>query len=351
MLPMSLGSELVDQMTTALVLVDADGKIQHLNSAAEHLISLSNSTANGVAIATRLPCIAEELTKMISAAAERGLTYAQDLTINGNPMHSEDRIVDCRVSPFQTAGQAAVLLEFADITRRLRVHREHMLLQQHAASRKMVRQLAHEIKNPLGGIRGSAQLLSRKVADKDLSAYTDVIVTEVDRLAGLADTLLGPAQHSEKTSVNIHDLLEHVARLTEAREDTQVRLRRQYDPSLPPLQLDENQIIQAILNLTNNAVLAAGPDGHIEFRTTAMANFTIGPICHRMVVGIEIEDDGPGIPEEIRDSIFFPLVTGTREGTGLGLPLAQELVNRHGGFIEFSSRPGRTIFSLRLPVE
>lgn len=348
---MSQASDLVDQMTTALVLVNGDGYIQKLNAAAEQLISLSNSTANGVALGERLPCIAEELNKMIKSAAERGLTYAQDLTINGNSMHSEDRIVDCRVSPFQTNNDALVLLEFSDITRRLRVHREHTLLLQHVASRKMVRQLAHEIKNPLGGIRGAAQLLSRKIDNKDLSTYTEVIVTEVDRLAGLADTLLGPAQHSEKTSVNIHDLLEHVARLTEAREDTSVRLKRQYDPSLPSLQLDENQIIQAILNLTNNAVLAAGPGGSLVFRTNAMANFTIGSICHRMVVGIDIEDDGPGIPEDIRDSIFFPLVTGTREGTGLGLPLAQELLNRHGGFIEFSTRPGRTIFSLRLPVE
>ncbi len=343
-------TELYEQMSTAIVLLDGKGTVADINAAAEHLIGLSRNTSRGVNLLTRLPSVSEDLGHMIRSAEEQGLTYAQNLTFNAPPLHTEDKIVDCRVSPFRGNGPATVLIEFTDITRRIKVHNEQLLLKQHQASRKMVRQLAHEIKNPLGGIRGAAQLLARKVSNPEYAKYTDVIVTEVDRLAGLANTLLGPGKKTQKSEINIHDAIEHVARLAEANELPTPKIRREYDPSLPPLKLDANQIIQAILNLVNNAIESTGSEGHLTLRTYALANYIIGDSCHRAVASIDVEDDGPGIADEIKDSVFFPLVTGREDGTGLGLPLAQELVNRHDGLIEFVSRPGRTVFSIRLPI-
>ncbi len=347
---MSDSARLLAQLSTSVVVVNAAGLIQFMNGASESLLGVSARRATGRSLYEHLPCVSEDLKPMIESAADRRLAFAQDLTLLARPSAPEDRVVDCRVSPYEGDEEDQVLVEFADITRRLRVHRENMLLQQHAASRRMVRQLAHEIKNPLGGIRGAAQLLQRQLAQPDQQQYTGVIVAEADRLAGLANTLLGPVSDSEKQETNIHDLLEHVARLTSADSKTAPTVVRDYDPGLPSLNLDRNQLIQAILNLVNNAVAASGPDGQIILRTQAVANFTIGSKCHRMIASVAIEDNGPGIAEDIRDSVFFPLVTGTEGGTGLGLPLSQELINRHDGLIEFESRPGKTVFYIRLPI-
>ena len=223
------------------------------------------------------------------------------------------------------------------------------LIAQHFTGRKIIRQLAHEIKNPLGGLRGAAQLLERRLASPELKEYTGVIIREADRLAGLVDSLLGPGGRLTKAEVNIHEILEHVAQLVLA-ESGGITLQRDYDPGLPTLMLDRDQMIQAVLNLARNAVAATGGNGTVRLGTRALTNFTIGETRHRVVAEIEVEDDGPGVPDELRDSVFYPLVTGRPGGTGLGLPLAQELANRHGGLIEFTSRPGRTVFHLRLPL-
>ncbi|MEL7536936.1 MAG: nitrogen regulation protein NR(II) [Pseudomonadota bacterium] len=345
--------DLLDQLSTSVLVVTADASIVDMNPATEQLIGTSRRRAVGTSLLERLPCVAEDIKSMINGALEQQISFAQDLTLQGNPTYPEDRVVDCRVTPHEAHSRSHVIVEFSDITRRVRVHRENMLLQQHGASRRMVRQLAHEIKNPLGGIRGAAQLLSRQFDDDaDLKRYTEVIVAEVDRLAGLADTLLGPGQQTNKRPVNVHDLLEHVARLVEPQDDaSSIELVRAYDPGLPYLTLDRDQIIQAILNIVNNALAVLPAGGTLVLRTRAAANFTIGDRFHRVIASIEIEDNGPGIADEIRDSVFFPLVTSRPDGTGIGLPLAQELVNRHGGLIEFATRPGRTVFYIRLPIQ
>jgi two-component system nitrogen regulation sensor histidine kinase GlnL len=215
----------------------------------------------------------------------------------------------------------------------------------------MIRQLAHEIKNPLGGIRGAAQLLERQLADAGLREYTDVVISETDRLASLVNTLLGPGGPPNKRPVNIHELLEYVIRLITAEERKKLTIRRDYDPGLPPVDLDRDQMVQAFLNLVRNAATALDGQGTITLRSRAVTNFTIGDTRHRVIASIEIEDDGPGIPRGLQDSVFYPLVTSRPEGTGLGLPAAQELLSRHGGLIEFDSRPGRTVFYVRLPLE
>ena len=215
----------------------------------------------------------------------------------------------------------------------------------------MVRQLAHEIKNPLGGLRGAAQLLERQLDSDDLREYTGVIISEADRLAALVDTLLGPGGPPNRQIVNIHELLEYVLRLVEPETSANISIVRDYDAGLPDTELDRDQLVQAFLNLVRNALTALSGQGRITLRTRALINFTIGETLHPVAISIDIEDDGPGIPPELQDSVFYPLVTSNPEGTGLGLPVAQELISRHHGLIEFESRPGRTVFQVRIPLQ
>ena len=293
---------------------------------------------------------------MLARVIETGDHYANELRLGPTEVHNEDRIVDCRVAPIEL-DNAVLLVEMTDVTRRSKISRENALMIQHGAGRQMIRQLAHEIKNPLGGIRGAAQLLEKQLRggagnDADeLTEYTDVVISETDRLAGLVDTLLGPGGPPNKQPANVHELLEYVVRLIEAEEQKSIVFKRDYDPGLPLIDLDRDQMVQALLNLVRNAVMALEGQGTITLRSRAVTNFTIGEIRHRVIASIEIEDDGPGIPFELQDSVFYPLVTSRPSGTGLGLPAAQELLSRHGGLIEFDSRPGRTVFQVRIPLE
>lgn len=243
-----------------------------------------------------------------------------------------------------------LIVEMTDVTRRIRINRENALMIQHGAGRQMVRQLAHEIKNPLGGLRGAAQLLGKQLDSEELREYTQVIISEADRLASLVDTLLGPGGPPAKKSINIHELIEYVLRLVKSEVGDGIYVRRDYDPGLPNLDLDRDQIVQALLNLVRNAMTAMDGYGNLIIRTRADLNFTINETSHPVIASIEIEDDGPGIPLELQDSVFYPLVTSRPDGTGLGLPVAQELLSRHGGMIEFDSRPGKTVFYVRLPL-
>lgn len=291
-----------------------------------------------------------ELRDILSRVLETGDHYANELRLSATEVHAHERIVDCRVSPL-SGEDAALLVEMTDVTRRSKISRENALLIQHGAGRQMIRQLAHEIKNPLGGIRGAAQLLGKQLENGELTEYTDVVISETDRLAGLVDTLLGPGGPPNKQPVNIHELLEYVVRIIEVEDQKQVSFKRDYDPGLPLIDLDRDQIIQALLNLVRNAVAALEGQGTITLKSRAVTNFTIGDKRHSVIASIEIEDDGPGIPSELQDSVFYPLVTSRPEGTGLGLPAAQELLSRHGGLIEFESRPGRTVFFVRIPLQ
>ncbi len=291
-----------------------------------------------------------EMREILSRVATTGDHYANELRLAPTEVHAEERIVDCHVSPV-SIDDARLLVEIADVTRRMQITRENALLIQHGAGRQMIRQLAHEIKNPLGGIRGAAQLLERQLADPEQREYTDVIISETDRLASLVDTLLGPGGPPNKKPVNIHELLEYVVRIVAAEDTRKLTIHRDYDPGLPLIDLDRDQMVQAFLNLVGNAAAALDGQGTITLRSRAVTNFTIGNIRHRVIASIEIEDDGPGIPAELQDTVFYPLVTSKPEGTGLGLPAAQELLSRHGGLIEFESRPGRTLFAVRIPLE
>ncbi len=332
-----------------MILLDEHLLIVDLNPAAENILGISQRRAAGEPL-LQLVDDEPEMRDILTRVVATGDHYANEMCLAPTEVHNDERFVDCRVSPIET-DDACLLVEITDVTRRTQISRENALLIQHGAGRQMIRQLAHEIKNPLGGIRGAAQLLERQLKDADLREYTDVVISETDRLAGLVDTLLGPGGPPNKQPVNVHELLEYVVRLIEAEEPKNLTVRREYDPGLPTIDLDRDQMVQAFLNLVQNATAALEGHGQLTLRSRAVTNFTIGDIRHRVIASIEIEDDGPGIPSDMQDSIFYPLVTSRPDGTGLGLPAAQELLSRHGGLIEFESRPGRTVFLVRIPLE
>jgi two-component system nitrogen regulation sensor histidine kinase GlnL len=340
---------ILDSLSAGVILLDDSLLIVALNASAQNILGVSNERACGQSL-LKLVDDEPEMRDILSRVAATGDHYANEMHLAPNEANAHDRVVDCHVSPID-AGGASLLVEITDVTRRAQITRENALLIQHGAGRQMIRQLAHEIKNPLGGIRGAAQLLERQLDDESLHEYTQVVINETDRLAVLVNTLLGPGGPPNKQPVNIHELLEYVVKVIEAGDGSALTVRREYDPGLPMIDLDRDQMIQAILNVMNNAAAALEGHGSMVLRTRAVTNFTIGNQRHRVIASIEIEDDGPGIPPELQDTVFYPLVTSRPDGTGLGLPAAQELLSRHGGLIEFDSRPGRTVFYLRIPLE
>jgi two-component system nitrogen regulation sensor histidine kinase GlnL len=348
--PVNTG-DIFESLETAVVILNDSLLISGLNPAAENLLGISRRRACGAPL---LPLLDDDetLKSVLALSLTHRQTYAHELNLGPSEVHAESRVVDCRVTPMpQASSVACLLVELADVTRRTRINRENALLIQHGAGRQMVRQLAHEIKNPLGGLRGAAQLLARQLADDELKEYTSVIISEADRLVALVDTLLGPGGPPNKQPANIHELIEYVIRLVEPEIGSHLKIVRDYDPGLPMIALDRDQIVQALLNLVQNACVALGGQGTLVLRTRATNNFTIGELRHATIATIEVEDDGAGIPSELQDSVFYPLVTSRPDGTGLGLPAAQELISRHGGLIEFESRPGRTVFFVRLPLD
>jgi len=336
-------------LSSGVILLDENLLIVDLNPAAENILGISRQRARGQSL-LRLVDDEPEMREILARVAATGDHYANEMQLAPTEVHADERIIDCHVSPV-SIDDAALLVEITDVTRRTQISRENALLIQHGAGRQMIRQLAHEIKNPLGGIRGAAQLLERQLDAAELREYTDVVINETDRLAGLVDTLLGPGGPPNKQPANVHELLEYVVRIVEAEDDKSLSFHRDYDPGLPLIDLDRDQMIQAFLNLVRNAAAALEGQGTITLRSRAVTNFTIGDVRHRVIASIEVEDDGPGIPTDLQASIFYPLVTSRPEGTGLGLPAAQELISRHGGLIEFESRPGRTLFVVRIPLE
>jgi two-component system nitrogen regulation sensor histidine kinase GlnL len=258
------------------------------------------------------------------------------------------------VSQAEEAGQ--VLVEMIELEQQLRQGREERMRGQAFASKELVRNLAHEIKNPLGGIRGAAQLLAMDIDSPELTEYTQVIIQEADRLQALVDRMLAPHRRARIVgAVNIHEVCEHVRALVLAEFPRGLAVVRDYDISLPELRGDREQLIQAVLNIVRNAcqVLAeriAAGDARIVLRTRAARQVTIHRVRHRLALELHIEDNGPGVPEDIRDYIFQPLVSGREGGSGLGLTLAQTFVQEHHGTIGCESVPGRTDFTIILPV-
>lgn len=337
---------LLDTLSTAIVVTGATDGMISLNLSAEDLLATSSMAARGKHFADLLAG-GEEVDELIARARAGGEALVRrECELVPLSRAGARYLVDCTVTP---TVQGAIV-EMNDMTRQSRLTRETALLAQLGGSRRMARQLAHEIKNPLGGLRGAAQLLERQLPDPALQEYTRIIIGEADRLCSLVDSLVGPLRPLQPEAVNIHELLDRVYRLVSAEADAGIEVRRDYDPSLPVMRLDRDQLVQAMLNLGRNAIQALGNRGRLVLRTRALTGATIGARRHRVVAAVQFEDDGPGVPQELRDTLFYPLVTGRAAGTGLGLAVAQDIATRHQGIVEFDSRPGRTVFSLLLPI-
>ncbi len=347
------GTELLDGLVTSVFVLDQALHVEYLNAAAQTLLGVGPNQALGRNIAD-LTRGAETFLPLFDRARQGGEGVVQRELAWPAP-GGVDRILDCAVTQITIGDGPRLLLEIEDITQHRRLTRENALLAQLGGSRLMVRQLAHEIKNPLGGVRGAAQLLERELLDPALREYTRVIISEADRLTNLLDSMLGPGRPPAKQLINVHELLERVYHLLRSEAPEGVVVDRDYDPSLPPLTVDPNHIIQAMLNLGRNAIQALSggqvPSPRLVLRTRAASNVSVGSQRHRLVATIQFEDNGPGVLPEIRDTIFYPLVSGRADGTGLGLGIAQDLVSRHGGLIEYDSSPGRTIFVISLPMD
>jgi len=332
-----------------VVLVDTGARIGFMNPAAELLLGQSKRQAEGRRIDELGPGL-EDLEALVERAAETALPFGQTLTLNLPHAERPMLMVSCRVSPWPAAPDWLVV-ELHDESSWWQLDKEQALLAQHVASRRIIRQLAHEVRNPLGGLRGAAQLLEKQLMDRELREYTEVIIAEADRLVALTDSLLGPITAPRVSAVNLHEPVERVRLLMESESSPGISWQRDYDPSLPLVQADVDQLVQALLNLVRNAVQAVGEEGTIRLRTRAMTGHVVGNHWHRLVASIEVEDDGAGVPPEIADTLFYPLVSGRESGSGLGLALAQDLVTRNGGLVEFESEPGHTVFSIRFPLD
>lgn len=244
-----------------------------------------------------------------------------------------------------------ILVELQQVDNHLRISKEEQLLMQQNTVRLLVRGLAHEIKNPLGGLRGAAQLLDLELHDPELKEYTQIIIDESDRLQGLMDKMLGPNKLPNKKTLNIHEVLERVRQLVNAESSGSLSIKHDYDPSIPDIYADKDQLIQAILNIARNAVQAVEGKGNIIFKTRIHRQMTIGRKRYKLAVKCDIIDNGPGVDASMMNQIFYPMITGRAEGTGLGLSIAQALINQHSGLIECNSEPGNTVFSIFLPME
>ncbi len=342
-----LGS-VIETLLTSVVLLDEHWYVIDLNASAENLLGISRSHACGRLFLT-LAEDSAELAHILGRASATGEPFTTEIRFAPGRDHRYERVVDCRVSQSPPHIGTGLILELADVSRRVRMNEDRARLAQHEAGRQMMRQFAHEVRNPLGGLRGAAQLLGRELSDSHLKEYTDVIIGEADRLKALMDTLLIPGGLSQRDEVNLHELTEHVARVIEA-EFPAIEVSSVYDPGLPALALDRDQIVQVLLNLYRNGAQAIGGTGTLIVRTSVLNNISIGASEYRYVANIEVEDHGPGVPPELKDSLFYPLVSASQTGSGLGLTIAQESIGRHGGLIQFSSEPGRTVFSIRIPL-
>lgn len=352
MITPELHKHILDNLTTATVLVNGQLELVYMNPSAEMLLEASARRLQ------QLPFhdwfMVDDDQNALTGALENGHPFtkreAKLVTLAGREI-----TIDYSVNPMPQKYGRLVLIELTPRDRLIRISREEELMSNHQTVTSLVRGLAHEIKNPLGGLRGAAQLLERELPDIALHDYTRVIIEEADRLRNLVDRLLGPHKMPRLEEVNIHSILEHVSSLVSAEVGGQINMQRDYDPSLPEFMGDREQLIQAVLNIIRNSMQAMQEAGteqpQIQLRTRVVRNLTLGSEMHRLVCCVEISDNGPGIPEDILQKIFYPMVSGRAAGTGLGLSIAQSVLAQHRGLIECDSVPGKTCFQLLIPLE
>ncbi len=348
-------TELLDQLSTGVLVLDGKLRVLYANAGTQDLLGFGNNQVRGRSISS-LFANETALQQLLGRALQRReICSGHELTLTPVAALCGPRVavvVDAIVTPTDNLrGGGRLLLELADARLRLQLSRESELASRVDGNRQMARQLAHEIRNPLGGLRGAAQLLERELQSPQLREYTTVIINEADRLRTLVDTMLGPTRPPQKELLNVHEICEHVLKLLRSEAPATVRIERDYDPSVPDARFARSEIIQALLNVARNALQAVGETGRVILRTRVLTNHAINGVRHRLVCCMQVEDTGPGVPEELRKTLFLPLVTAKSDGTGLGLAVAQDMMARHKGIVEFDSTPGRTVFSMLLPLE
>ena len=342
--------DILEQLNTAVAVVEAlpdrSFRITYLNQSGQSLFGRSAPRALGMSLDQLLPDVHAK-PAMLQDVLDSGRPFTKRevaLAVPGGAVR-----VNYSIAPL---AEAELLVEFERLDRFMSIGRNerHVTLQE--TLRKLARGLAHEIKNPLGGIRGAAQLLDRRLAAAEDREYTAVIMAEADRLRNLVDRILGPKDRYRFAPVNVHHVIERVVRLLLAEHPSGIRFERSYDPSLPEVEADSEQLVQATLNVLTNAVLALAdvPDAAIELQTRVVGQFTIGATRHRLVANLDFIDNGPGIPADIADRIFYPMISGRPGGAGLGLAITQTIIARHNGLVACESEPGRTAFSFYLPI-
>lgn len=347
---------LLENLSTAVVLLDDQLRVMYVNPAAEQLFATSSTHLQGQPVEQFCWENDKSMEDLRNALRELHPYTKREAQLHF-PGSLQAATVDYTVTPLLDSGmRKQVLLELRPLDRLMRISREDNLYAANQATRALVRGVAHEVKNPLGGIRGAAQLLSRELSDPQLQEYTEIIINETDRLRNLVDKMLGPRKPLEFQRVNIHQVLERVRAIINAEIGTSIVIERDYDPSLPELWADSDQLIQAVLNIVRNATqaLLENPrqqNPRIVIRSRAVRQFTIGAVRHRLTCLVEVEDNGPGIDKELSETLFYPMVSGRPQGTGLGLSIAQSIVQQHRGLIECESVPGRTLFRILLPIE
>ena len=355
----------LDLLATMVVVVRADGECLFANAAFENGMRLSRRTVQKAQLPDWFDDAQRLLETLAGVAANHYSSSRFDALLRrGSWAHEDGLPVHVIVSQMDAAedGAPRVLVELIEIAQQARQDRDERSLDQVQATKELTRNLAHEIKNPLGGIRGAAQLLALELQDGpvekagELTAYTQVIVHEVDRLQSLVDRLLAPHRRAQVVGdVNIHEICERVRALVLIEHPRGLSITRDYDTSLPDFRGDREQLIQMVLNIVQNAAQALAArigagDAQIVLRTRVARQVTIGKQRWRLALELHIEDNGPGVPAEIRDRIFFPLVSGREGGSGLGLTLAQTIAQQHQGMIDCESEPGLTNFRITLPL-
>ncbi|WP_045623802.1 nitrogen regulation protein NR(II) [Vibrio vulnificus] len=345
----ALSNTILSNMVTATLILDDELQIHYANPAAEQLFSQSAKRIVHHPLSQLIQHASLDLA-LLSQPLQSGQSITDsDVTfvVDGKPL-----LLEVTVSPISIERELMLLMEMRKVDQQRRITQEMNQHAQQQAAKLLVRGLAHEIKNPLGGLRGAAQLLEKMLPDPSLTEYTQIIIEQADRLRALVDRLLGPQKPGKKQQTNLHQVLEKVRQLVELESEQTLVIERDYDPSLPDIYIDADQIEQAMLNIVSNAsqILAHQEDGKISIRTRTVHQANIhGQRC-KVAARIEIMDNGPGIPVELQDTLFYPMVSGREGGTGLGLSISQNLIDRHNGKIDVESWPGHTNFTIYLPI-
>ncbi|WP_255789682.1 nitrogen regulation protein NR(II) [Igneacidithiobacillus copahuensis] len=339
---------ILDGLDAAVLLLSAEDEVEYLNASAENLLRVSASVSRGKALESFCATAEGESLKSILSDARRAGTMVSRHAVPLRVADGSRAVVDLLCSGLSTG--SSWVLELRPVEASLRRAEEEMQDKVFEAAQEMLAGLAHEIKNPLGGLRGAAQLLERELPSPELQEYTRIILHEVDRLRRLVDRLRGDKTQPQRRMVNIHEVLEHVRRLLQVNLPTGVALRFDYDLSIPEFEADPEQLVQVFLNLLRNARQALAGQGTILIRTRVERFMNLQQRLYRLVLRVDISDDGPGIPEDLLPRIFLPLVTSRAEGMGMGLAIVQNLVRSHGGTVHCRSQPGDTVFSVRLPL-